>query len=95
MTSTVRFQYTRFIDMQADGTDGEVKYGYRVFDDYGQYCNDKYTWEGVTEITPEDVVMIIENEYNDLYELILDNGFYFNGVWVAVDETGIIIEEEM
>lgn len=94
MIGSVKFQFTKFTDVQKNGKLGNETYGYRVFDEYDQYSNDDLTLRELMEIDSEQAVLIIEDEYDELYEIILDNGFYFNNEWVAVDETGIVIREE-
>lgn len=91
MENIVRFQFTKFIGLDVTGVEKEQQYGYRIFDEYANYCNDTFTWEQLTGITPQDVLEIIEADYDELYESVLDKGFYFNEQWIDVDETGTII----
>ena len=90
MKSDVRFLFTKFVLLDEQGNEKDNQYGYRIFDDYVKYCDDALTYEQLKAITPQDVLDMIEEEYDELYESVLDKGFYFNENWISVDETGII-----
>lgn len=91
MKNIVRFSFTKFIVLDEKGNEKHMQYGYRVYDDYVNYCNDTLSLEALKTITPQDVLRMIEEDYDELYESVLDKGFYFNETWVTVDETGTIL----
>lgn len=91
MENKVHFQFTKFVALDGQGGEKEVRFGYRVFDDYANYSEDTLTREQLMRITPQDALTVIEEAYVELYESILDKGFYFNQQWIGVDETGTIL----
>lgn len=91
MGNIVRFRFTKFIILDVHGVEKDCQYGYRIFDEYANYCNDSFTLEQLKGVTPQDVLEMIEEDYDELYESVLDKGFYFNETWITVDETGTIV----
>lgn len=90
MNSYVHFQTTKFTEFNDCEFEGNIKFGFKVFDKYEKYYEDRLTFEELKGMTPQKALDIIERDYELFYEMILDKGFYFNGEIIKVDESGVI-----
>lgn len=90
MSSVVHVVFTKFVAFDQQGVEKKPRYGYVIFDTYANYYQDTFTWETIRQITPQMILKTIEEDYIELYESVLDKGFYFNEIWIPVDETGTI-----
>jgi len=96
MGNRVGFQLTAFIDLD-DGIvrSGRKSWGYRLYDDLGQTCDNTFEEAELGLITPQKAVDMMAQD-DDLYQyyslVITAGGFYFNERWIEVDQDGQVQE---
>ena len=78
------------VDSDGNLVEGDVDYGYRIFDDYGKTYDNMIELEELAKITPKEALKILYNtstsvDQNDFSAAIF-NGFLFNGEWIDREE---------
>jgi hypothetical protein len=92
MSSKVTFQITKFTNLYPDGTEGDVSYGYRVYDDYGVEYSNILEYQDVINMTPalalENIFSHMQQDWSD--PITNSGGFYFGDQWIEVDKDGYL-----
>ena len=95
MSNRPSIQVTKFINLNNDGSEsGEVSYGVRVYDDYGQTYDNTYEKSSLPT-TPQEALDVIAELDPDMHEFIVNekHAFFFGNDWIELDDNGKIIEE--
>lgn len=86
MANIVEVQFTAFQDLDDNGyAVGEVRYGYRIFDDYdAEYNNTFDSMEAMKEIglTPEGIFDYIDKKHDSFCETVWERGVLLNNVYI-------------
>lgn len=86
MANIVEVQFTAFQNLNSDGQAvGEVRYGYRIFDDYdAQYNNTFDCVDDMKEVglTPEGIYDYIDEKHDSFCETARARGVLLNDVYI-------------
>lgn len=86
MANIVEVQFTAFQNLNSDGQAvGEVRYGYRIFDDYdAQYNNTFDSVDAMKEVglTPEGIYDYIDEKHDSFCETARERGVLLNDVYI-------------
>lgn len=73
-------RYTKFVNMNDDGTEGSSYYGYRIFDDYEEdYSNSFESFESMRKAINEDTVReYVERVHPTFLDVLEDTEIVLN-----------------
>lgn len=78
----VTIQFTKFINVNCNGKDDDISYGYRIYnEEKSEYNNSFISLEDLRKDINKSTIMDFLQEYHpDFYKIIyIDNEFEFNG----------------
>lgn len=89
MSNHVNFQYTKFVDLNSDGSEQHVYYGYRIYDDYESGYDNTYEsfYELCSDVNVNTILSHIEKFHEEFMESIeFGGGMFFNDCWLSLME---------
>jgi len=90
MSNRVNLQFTKFINIGADGHSESESLGYRLYDDYETLYNN--TYESIDElnedINEETIFHFMAEHYPEIFidAVRPKEGMYLNGVWIKLTD---------